>query len=216
MIRKIRNLVSTLLKEDQADDFYHAERTYNLGMRIAWTESCDRLVVGAACYLHDLHSQDEKKREVPNWHVGREALSVIEQLLLGQKFPPDKIPAVLLAVELHETYSLGGNLTAKPNNIEGLILQDADRLDAIGAVGIARAFTFSGMHNKSLWDPSKTQSDGYDPTKISKSTLHHFYEKLLKLKYSMNTREGKRIAEDRHRYMEEYITRFLVEWEGKV
>jgi uncharacterized protein len=111
----------------------------------------------------------------------------------------------------------GAGVENKISTLEGQIVQDADRLDAIGAVGIGRAFAYGGHAGRPLYDPESPPQmhQSFEQYKNSHSaTLNHFYEKLFLLKERMNTLTAKRIAEDRHRYMEEFVSRFLREWDG--
>jgi uncharacterized protein len=112
----------------------------------------------------------------------------------------------------------GGNRSQKFNSKELAVVQDADRLDALGAIGIARAFNYGGFKNRALFDPDIKPNLTMTPSeyKASKApTINHFYEKLLLLKNLMNTESGKRIAEERHEFMENFLTQFYNEWKGE-
>jgi uncharacterized protein len=211
MIERVRELAKGILKEDTSGhEFYHVERTYNIGMRIAEKEECDKLALGSACYLHDAFRHLEKERGL-NWHVSPEAINWIRQLLRSINFPAEPLEKTLVAIELHETYSFGTQDSRK-NNTEGLILQDADRLDALGAIGVARCFAFGGAHGRPMWDPEIPLPEGtYDPTNIGVSQIHHFYDKILKLKDTMNTETGRKMAEHRHRFLEHFLDEFFAE-----
>jgi uncharacterized protein len=132
----------------------------------------------------------------------------------------DVDPAVgghVCAIIAHLSFK-GAGVENKINTIEGMIVQDADRLDAIGAVGIGRAFAYGGHAGRPIYDPDEPPQmhQSFEQYKNSRSaTINHFYEKLFLLKERMNTPTAKRIAEERHAYMEEFVTRFLREWDGK-
>ncbi|MFH0701812.1 MAG: HD domain-containing protein [Candidatus Woesearchaeota archaeon] len=211
-LERIRTEVKQRLSEP-AHDFYHSERVYNLGVRIATVEKADIIVVGASAYLHDLLRYSDKDKGL-NYHVSKEAVQEIRKVLKGVDFPLVKLPQVLYAIELHEDYS--SDAASSRNTLEGKVLQDADRLDAIGAIGIARCFTFSGHYSSPLWVPEiSLETSVYNPTRLNTSAIHHFYEKLLKLKDAMHTSAGRRIAEERHHFMEKFLTQFFAEWKGE-
>ncbi len=213
VISPIKDAVSSYFAVDSSGhDFYHAIRVDKLGTKIALEERADVVVVRASAYLHDLLRPKETEKSI-NSHVSPEALKEIEGVLLSVNFPPDKVAPVLYAIELHEDYSFGKN-SGKKNTIEGLVLQDADRIDASGAIGIARCFMFGGSKGRPMWRPEVGVNEGkYDPTSLNDSSVHHFYDKLLRLKDSMNTTEGKKIAEGRHAFIGLYLEQFFAEWE---
>jgi uncharacterized protein len=119
----------------------------------------------------------------------------------------------MFCIKNHEVYDW--RKTKKKISKEAQILQDADRLDAIGAIGIARCFTFGGWYGRSIWNPNEKPKIYTKFTKTKKSSITHFYEKLLRLKDDMNTKTGRKIAEKRHKFMELYLKEFFKEWEGK-
>ena len=129
--------------------------------------------------------------------------------------PLPLLPPFLPAIE--NISFKGGNITQDFNSVELQIVQDADRLDAIGAIGIARAFHYGGFKNRLLYDPNVAPVMNMDKETYKKSTaptINHFYEKLLLLKNRMNTPTGKAMAEKRHAFMEQFLSHFYVEWEG--
>jgi uncharacterized protein len=165
------------LMKNPTHDFEHAQRVCAISIRLAREEHADEDVVKAAALLHDVgYSLDEKEHEGKSIEVARSLLDMTD-------FPKEKKEKVLQCIREHR-FSKG----EKAMSLEAEILQDADRLDAIGAVGIARCFLWSGEHRKVL-----------------KEAVKHFDEKLLKLKDMMNTEGGKRMAEERHRFMLDFL-----------
>ncbi len=192
-------------------DWFHIERVYNNALLIAKGEDCNLLVVQLGALLHDV--ADSK------FHNGDETVGpkVAWEFLEKENVPEDIIMHV---VNIIENISFkGGNFEKKFHSKELDIVQDADRLDAIGAIGIARAFNYGGFKNRALYDPAiKPQlSMTKEEYKASTApTITHFYEKLLLLKDRFNTETGKKIALKRHQYMEDFLSQFYAEWEGKL
>ncbi|ABL78560.1 HD domain-containing protein [Thermofilum pendens] len=189
-------------------DLSHVERVYRLAMRIARElgAGVDLEVLGAAAILHDVARSMEDEGLVED-HA-REGARIAREILKRVGFPEDKIERVAYCIEAHR-YRGGG----RPSSIEAQILQDADRLDALGAIGVARAFARGGARGTPFYDPSKPPKERYDGH--SETVVNHFYEKLLKVKDTLNTEPARRIAEGRHRFMEEFLERFLKEWVGE-
>lgn len=189
-------------------DYYHTERVYRLALQIAQAEGGDLFVVSLAALLHDL---DDRKLS-PETHATKgKALAFMR----GHDLPEDIIQAV---VEIIKRLSFAGDGADVPDTLEGQIVQDADRLDAIGAIGIARAFAYGGSHHRPMHDPDEAPrlSMTREEYAAGRSTsINHFYEKLLRLKDRMNTAEGKRMAQERHRFMEQYLEKFFAEWDGQ-
>ena len=195
-------------------DIHHAWRVFSLGRRIAAEEDADGLVVGAAALTHDLPRVVGGEAFV---HP-RETLPTVRGILEAADFPSERIEAVCHCVAVHEEYGFdyGHGDERGADTLEAAVVQDADNLDAIGAVGIARAFAYGGAQGNPIWtaDPapewvawSADESDG--------STLEHFEEKLLHLREDMNTETGRRIAEERHAFLLEFRERFEREWFGE-
>ncbi len=200
------------LSENSGHDIYHLYRVKNLALHIQEKEGGDRLIIGISAFLHDIHRLMEKNKG--KFIHPKESLPVIRNILQDINFPEDKISKVLHCIEFHEEYGFSKKgKTVK--DIETLILQDADNLDAIGAIGIARTFTFGGAHSVPMWIPEKKfNRKFFNESEKDPSTLHHFYSKLLKLKENMNTKTGKEIAYKRHIFIEKYIVEFINEWKG--
>jgi uncharacterized protein len=191
-------------------DWFHIERVYKNALLIAKEETCDLTVVKLGALLHDI--ADSK------FHKGDESLGpeIARDFLKSQNVSEE---VILHVVAIIENISFkGGNFEKEFRSKELDIVQDADRLDALGAIGIARTFNYGGFKNRSLYDPNIQPNLNMSKEEYKNSnapTLNHFYEKLLLLKDKMNTETGKKIALERHRYMENFLSQFYAEWEGE-
>jgi uncharacterized protein len=197
-----------LRHEGSGHDWRHIERVRNLARTIAREERADLYVCELAALLHDIADAkvagDEAtgQRRVRDWLVAREVEpSVTERVM-----------------EIIATMSFAGGNRPPMTTLEGRIVQDADRLDAIGAVGVARTFAYGGSRGRLLYDPDippqqHTSAETYHASDAP--TINHFYEKLLLLKDRMNTPYARRLAEGRHAYMEAFLTEFYAEWDGE-
>ena len=200
---------ATLANAEGGHDWFHIERVYNNAMHIAKGEPVDELVVALGALLHDI--ADSK------FFNGDETVApkMATEFLISQNCDSAVIEHV---VQIIKNISFkGGNKAQEFTSPELDVVQDADRLDALGAIGIARTFNYGGFKNRKLYDPEvKPQLDmTVDEYKKSTApTINHFYEKLLLLKDRMNTKTGKKIAEKRHAYMEGFLEQFYLEWEG--
>jgi len=195
--------------EGSGHDWFHVERVWKNALHICREEQADTFVVGLAALLHDIadwkfsggdeHAGPHKARR---W---LESLSVNSQVI-------DHVCEIVADVSFK-----GAGVLTMMKSIEGKIVQDADRLDAIGAIGIARAFAYGGHKGSELYNPNvkPEHHESFEQYKRSRgNTINHFYEKLLLLKDLMNTQTAKRIAEERHTFMNEFLARFYKEWEG--
>lgn len=200
---------TTLKGAEGGHDWWHIERVWNNSKTIAAVENVNLFVVELAALLHDI--ADSK------FHGGDEAI--------GPKMAKDFLKSLSVddAVILHVEHIIanisfkGGNFIKTFHSPELAVVQDADRLDAIGAIGIARAFSYGGFKNREIFNPEIPPE--LDLTKeayknSTAPTINHFYEKLLRLKNKMNTETGKRMAEERHIYMEGFLNQFYTEWKG--
>jgi len=212
LIEKTKTFVQQQLQNAEGGhDWFHIERVYNNALLIAKGERCDLIVVQLGALLHDI--ADSK------FHNGDETIgpAMAWEFLEKENVPEETIIHV---VNIIENISFrGGNTEKKFKSIELDIVQDADRLDALGAIGVARAFNYGGFKNRALYDPSiapnlNMTKEEYKNT--TAPTINHFYEKLLLLKDRMNTATGKQIAEGRHQFMETYLKQFYAEWNGEV
>jgi len=201
-------------KEGSGHDIYHLKRVFNLALTLQEKEGGDRMVIGVSSFLHDIHRVISNKNR--KFCSPKESLPIITKLLKSVDFPKEKIPKVLHCIEFHEEY--GFTKAGKTvSDIETLILQDADNLDAIGAIGIGRTFSFCGSHNLPMWEPKiPFRKDFEGEHKYDVSCLHHFHSKLLLLKDNMNTKTAKKIAKERDGFMQQFLLRFIKEWDGKI
>ncbi|MEM8968037.1 MAG: HD domain-containing protein [Bacteroidota bacterium] len=211
IIQKTVNFVQATLTEAEAGhDWWHTYRVWQNTLQIAQQEKVDELVVELAALLHDI--ADAK------FHGGDEEIGprTAQQFLESQQIDKSVVEHVTNIVR-HISFK-GGNFEQGFHSPELAVVQDADRLDALGAIGIARTFHYGGFRNRLLYDPDVPPNLGMskEEYKSSKSpTINHFYEKLLLLKDRMNTETGKQLAEERHRFMEQFLAQFYWEWNSE-
>ncbi|WP_130734767.1 HD domain-containing protein [Flavobacterium sp. J27] len=191
-------------------DWFHIERVYKNALLLAKEENCNLEIVKLGALLHDI--ADSK------FHHGDETVGpkVARDFLVSQNVAEETITAVIAIVE--NISFKGGNFEKIYTSKELEIIQDADRLDALGAIGIARTFNYGGFKNRAIYDPNIQPNLNMSKEEYKKSeapTLNHFYEKLLLLKDKMNTKTGKKIAAERHHFMELFLAQFYAEWEGE-
>lgn len=191
-------------------DWFHIERVYKNALLIAREEECDILIVKLGALLHDI--ADSK------FHNGDESIGpkIAREFLESQGLKEESIQHIIAVIE--NISFKGGNFEKKFNSKELEIVQDADRLDALGAIGIARTFNYGGFKNRALYNPTIQPNLNMNKEEYKNSespTLNHFYEKLLLLKDKMNTPTGKKLAEGRHKYMELFLSQFYAEWDGE-
>ncbi|WP_294733808.1 HD domain-containing protein [uncultured Flavobacterium sp.] len=211
LIHNTINFVKEQLQEAEGGhDWFHIQRVYNNALQIAKGEECDLVIVQLGALLHDI--ADSK------FHGGDETVGpkVARAFLEQESLEETTINHV---VNIIENISFkGGNFDQKFNSIELQIVQDADRLDAIGAIGIARTFNYGGFKNRALHNPAIEPQMNMTKEEYKNNespTLNHFYEKLLLLKDRMNTETGKTLALGRHDYMVNFLSQFYAEWEGE-
>ena len=186
-------------------DFWHSMRVYKNAMRIAEEETCNQSVVMLGSLLHDV--DDKKLFQTENYANARKIMKLCN---VNESTSETVIEAI-------RTVSFQGNDSVIPRTIEGKIIQDADRLDAIGAIGIARTFAFGGSRGRNIYDPTiqpRMELAECDYKTYEGTTVNHFYEKLFLLKDRMNTETAKKIAEQRDRFMHQFIDEFYKEWNG--
>ncbi len=194
--------------EGSGHDWWHIHRVRNLACHISKSEGGDLFLVEMSALLHDL--DDWKISDDNDLQKARKWLNTLH-------IEPDQAEKILQIIS--EVSYKGAGVSTPTSSVEAAIVQDADRLDAIGAIGIARTFAYGGNKGRLLYDPGippEMHSDFDAYQKTSAPTINHFYEKLLLLKSRMNTPTAIRIAEDRHEFMENYLQRFFSEWDGKI
>jgi uncharacterized protein len=202
---------TTLTGAEGGHDWWHIYRVWTMARRIGEKEQADMFVIELAALLHDIAD--------PKFHNGDEdrGPGMAAQFLTEQEVDPDIIHHVIEIIKNISFKNSFGKVDFQ--SAELAVVQDADRLDAIGAIGIARAFNFGGYKSRPLCDPHIPARDDMTKEEYSKSdgpTINHFYEKLLLLKDRMNTDTGKCIAEERHSFMLDFLCRFYGEWEGEM
>lgn len=199
----------TLADAEGGHDWFHIERVYKNALLIGLTEAVDNTIVALGALLHDI--ADSK------FHEGDESVGprVARAWLESQEVAEETIQHVVQIID-NISYK-GGKVDRKFSSLELDVVQDADRLDAIGAIGIARTFNYGGYKNHKIYDPAIAPHLTMTKEEYKSSTaptINHFYEKLLLLKDLMNTETGKRVAQKRHDYMVGFLDQFYEEWEG--
>src|SRR5690625_87512 len=190
-IKAIEQYVESLFSKDSTGhDFYHMKRVARLAKIIAQKENADVFVCEAGALVHDIG--DKKLFEHPE-----QAIEKMKHFFRSIKIEEYVIEQILIAIK-----DISFRNQGVPETKEGKIIQDADRLDAIGAIGIARTFAYGGAANQLIYDPESNKN----------TTIHHFYEKLLLIKDQMNTNYAKQIAEKRHQFMQLFLEKFYNEW----
>ncbi|MCA0987723.1 HD domain-containing protein [Guptibacillus algicola] len=206
VIQELRRYVEQKLEnEGSGHDWSHIDRVTRLAIIIAEAEQANLFVCEAAALVHDLV---DDKLTCPE-----EGFKEVEKLLRHvEENDRNHI------IEIISTISFKGGKMPPVRSLEAKVVQDADRLDAIGAIGIARTFVYAGSKGDMMYDPSLTPREEMSASSYREgrsTAINHFYEKLLKLKDLMNTEKGKELAEERHACMESFLEQFHYEWEGK-
>ncbi len=179
--------------ETTGHDFFHIERVVKTAKRIAKEENADEFLVELSAWLHDVGDY--------KLHDGIDRSAEMITKFLNELNLPQEIISQTIEIVSQVSFSKGHS----PTSLEAQIVQDADRLDAIGAIGLARVFAYGGSKQREIWNPENPDE----------TSIQHFYDKLLKLKDLMNTDSAQKIAHERHQFLEEFLDRFFKEWEGK-
>ena len=209
--RTINFVQQTLADSESGHDWWHIFRVWTMSKTLQQKEGGDLFIIELAALLHDIADwklndgkEEEGYRTIEKW--------------LGEVGLDDHNIEMIIVI-IREVSFKGADVKTPMSSLEGKIVQDADRLDAIGAIGIARAFAYGGNRNRMIYDPG-VQAEMHQSfaayKKAEGTTVNHFYEKLLLLKERMNTATAKEIAAERHAFMETFLERFYREWEGKL
>lgn len=199
---------NALQNEYSGHDWWHIQRVYQYSVKLAEEMEADIFICSVAALLHDLADEKVVKNE-------QEGLENIRTWLQSNQLSQGDIFHIM---DIIQTMSFKGGNNHPMRTLEGMIVQDADRLDALGAIGIARTFAYSGAKGRLIYDPNlKVRKNmTLEEYRNGKDTaINHFYEKLLKLKSLMNTNKAREYAEERHKFLEIFLNQFLNEWEGK-
>ena len=198
---------SKQLGESTGHDWWHTYRVWQMAVKIGQIEKADLFIIELAALLHDLedwkftenYDQDQVKKLLAELGVEENIIAEIVQIIKGLSFK-------------------GARVDTSMKSLEGKIVQDADRLDAMGAIGIARAFAYGGFKGREIYNPEikPIMHDSFEQYKNAVSTtINHFYEKLFLLKDLMNTETARSMAQQRHEFMEKFVEEFLSEWDNK-
>ncbi|MDY4002341.1 MAG: HD domain-containing protein [Streptococcus orisratti] len=209
ILEKAEQLVRSRLEGDSSGhDWWHIVRVRNTARTIAMEEKADVFLCEMAALLHDM--ADDKLTDQPEVELAN-----LQLWLASQGLTEVMISDI---IQIITTMSFKGGGGQPMVSLEGKIVQDADRLDAIGAIGIARCMAYSGSKGRLIHDPTKQPREQLTPDEYRNgqdTAIMHFYEKLLKLKDLMNTDFGRKMAEQRHQYLENFLTEFYAEWDGQ-
>jgi uncharacterized protein len=199
-----------LYADTSGHDWWHVERVRRMAVRLGREEGADMHIVELAALLHDISDyklnggdEDAGPRVAYNW-------------LTSQGEEQDTAAAV--AGIVHSVSFKGAGVASTASTLEAMVVQDADRLDAIGAIGVARAFTYGGFAGEQMHDPASTPElhrSKEEYLRRTSTTINHFFEKLLVLSDRMNTKSARRVAAERHRFMEAFLAEFFAEWDAR-
>ena len=210
VIRNALDYIKYIFQNDfSGHDYYHSLRVYRMAVAIATEEKADADIVALAALLHDV---DDRKLSP---QTAKDKVNAVN-FMRSQNAPETVVSQVLTILD---EVSFKGTDSVTPSTLEEKCVQDADRLDALGAIGIARTFAYGGSHQRPLYDPEvppKLNMNQEAYQKSNSSSLNHFYEKLFLLENMMNTPTGRRIARKRTQYMNDFVEEFLSEWDGKL
>lgn len=211
IITKTAEMIREKLKDEgSGHDWWHIWRVWQLARRIAGDEKADTFIVELGALLHDI--ADWKYHDGDLHAGGRASREWLESIGVDEK-------SIIHIVDIVDNVSFkGAGVADAMTTLEGKVVQDADRLDAVGAIGIARVFTYGGHKGRAMYDPDSMvqMAQDFEGYKAAGQTaINHFYEKLLLLKDRMHTKTGKKLAEQRHAFMETYLDEFFAEWNGE-
>lgn len=205
-------IIDLFSNDSSGHDISHLTRTMNIAVNLCEKENGDTLVVGISAFMHDIHRI--MQNETGKFVSPKDSLPKVREILNNTNLNSDIIDKICYCIEFHENYNWNGN---NVKDINTLILQDADNLDAIGAIGIGRTFSYGGAHSTKMYDeeiPINTDDNYAEENGDDPSTIHHFYHKLFKLADNMNTETAKKQAIERTKFMKVFVDEFLQEWNG--
>ncbi len=200
-----------LMGEGSGHDWWHIKRVQYLAIAIAKEERANMFIVRLGALLHD----------IADWKFQTDRTTTSGMLIAKKWLESQSVEmrVVEKVCDMVENSSFkGAEVEDRLNSLEGKVVQDADRLDAMGAMGVGRTFAYGGFKNREMHNPNikvEMAKSFEEYKKAGQTTINHFYEKLLLLKDRMNTKTGKRLAEHRHKFMEQFLQEFFDEWEGK-
>ena len=210
-IKQLKPIVLELFLNDfSGHDIGHLERTMNTSLYLQEKEGGDRIIIGISAFLHDVHRIMQNEKGV--FVSPKDSLAMIREILSKIELTKEQVEKICYVIEFHENYNWNGE---NVKDINALIVQDADNLDAIGAIGIGRSFSYGGYHKIIMYDdtiPLKEKENYSENDENSSSTIHHFYEKLFKLGDNMNTKTAKELSKRRIDFMKKFVKEFLDEW----
>ena len=193
--------------EYSGHDYDHSLRVYKTAVRLAEKENADLFIVSMAALLHDV---DDRKLSPETADTKANAVNYLRRKNID-------VNTIETICRIIDEVSFAGTDSVIPGTVEGKCVQDADRLDALGAIGIARAFAYGGNHHRKMYDPEEPPMRNMNREEYRNHvshTVNHFYEKLFLLKDMMNTETGKKIAEQREAFMRDFLAEFYREWDG--
>lgn len=206
-------IIELFSEESSGHDISHLTRTMNIAVNLCKKENGDELIVGISAFMHDIHRI--MQNETGKFVSPKDSLSKVKEILSNTDLNRNIIDKICYCIEFHENYNWNGN---NVEDINTLILQDADNLDAIGAIGVGRTFSYGGAHNVKMYDeeaPLNSAEDYAEENGDDPSTIHHFYHKLFRLANNMNTETARKQAIERTEFMKVFVNEFLQEWNGE-
>jgi len=206
-LTELKKKIKPYFEKHGGHDFTHTERVYRNAIKISKGENVDLDVIKAAALLHDIARNMEDTRKI-RCHA-KEGAKIAKRILKEINFPEEKIEKVVHAIKVHR-YSKNKKAETK----EAEIIQDADRLDALGAICIARIFRYGAKEGRPIYDPKIPSKQKYEGN--AKTSINHFYEKILKIKpETFKTKKARSMAEKRYKFVKNFVNQFIKEWEGR-
>ena len=211
-IEKLMPIIKEMCKDTTGcHDLNHFLRTMKLALYLQSKEGGDEIIIGISSFLHDVHRLIQSKTK--KYVTPKESLDIVLEIIKDTKLDlsNEQISEILFCIEHHEDYNWNGN---NVDDINALILQDADNLDAIGAIGIGRSFGYAAINNQPFYDEKipLEKFDGYEEKLKDVSNIHFLNNKLIKLGDNMNTKTAKAIAKSRVRFINDFIDEYIKEW----